>query len=258
MKKIFIYFLCLSFLLMTGHVHWIIAEAKDKTLPIAEMVSKGSVKFEVRDNVWKPVESSHFPIFKETRIKTESGHALLTFSDNGRIEVSPKSLFSFDKEGRLVLKEGSLKFHLPMTSDLNFKIGNLSVVKARSLQVARGSTAFPSFESIAAGVIIYHPNGSVTVTTTEGKLNVLSPDNAVLAAIPKNESVTIPSVTVSGPQRVMVAQAGETAAATTGTTGTFLGISTWGWVGIIAGAALVAGVSIAAAQDDDDDLPICP
>jgi hypothetical protein len=97
------------------------------------------------------------------------------------------------------------------------------------------------------------------VKTFEGKLNVLSQDNVLLAAVPKNDSVTIPSVTVSGPSRVMVAQAGETATIATGTTGSFLGISTLGWVGIIAAAAAVTVVTVAASGDDDHDrVPVCP
>jgi len=259
MKKLFIYFLCVSFLLMTGQVHWIIAEAKENASPVGEMVSKGTVKFEVRENVWKKVESSLFPIFKGTRVKTEKGHAILTFPDNGRIEANSESVFSFDQKGRLILTEGSIRFHLPITSDVNFKIGNLSIIKAHTLQAARGTSISSSTESLVAGTLSIHPNGSVTVKTHEGKLNVLNQANVLLAAIPKNESVTIPSVTVTGPSRVMVAQAGETATATTGTTGTFLGITTWGWVGIIAAAAAVTGIAIGVAGDDDDDrIPVCP
>lgn len=259
MKRLFIYFLCVSFLLMTGQVHSIIAEAREKAHPIGELVSRGEVKFEVRENVWRNVESSHFPIFKGTRIKTESGQAILTLPDNSRIEISPQSLFSLDQEGRLVLTEGSIRFHLPMTSELNFKVGNLSITRARTLQAAKGLPVSSSTDALVAGSISIHSNGSATVKTFEGRLNVLGRENLLLAAIPKNESVTIPSVTVSGPSRVMVAQAGETATTTTGTTGAFLGISTWGWVGIIAAAAAVAGIAIAAGDDDDDDrVPVCP
>lgn len=257
--KVFVYFLSVSFLFLMSGFNSIVVEAKEAERPLGEMVSKGEVKFEARENVWKKVESSHFPIFKGTRVKTESGHAILTLPDNGRIEVNPRSLFSFDKEGRLILTEGSIKFHLPMTSEVNFKIGNLSIIKARTLQVAKGNSISPPAESLVAGSLSVHPNGSITVKTLEGKLNVLSQDNVLLAAVPKNESVTIPSVTVSGPSRVMVAQAGETGTTTTGTTGAFLGISTWGWVGIIAAAAAVVGVvAVAAGDDDDDRVPVCP
>jgi hypothetical protein len=218
------------------------------------------VKFEARENVWKKVETSHFPIFKGTRVKTESGHAILTLPDNGRIEVNPRSLFSFDKEGRLILTEGSIKFHLPMTSGVNFKIGNLSIIKTRTLQAAKGNSISSPAESLVTGSLSIHPNGSITVKSFEGKLNVLNQDHVLLAAVSKNDSVTIPSVTVSGPSRVMVAQAGETATTATGTTGDFLGISTWGWVGIIGAAAAVIVIVAAAGGGGggSDRVPICP
>jgi len=259
MAKLLTYFLCFSFLLMTSHTPWIIAEAKENASPVGEMVSKGTVKFEVRENVWRPVESTHFPIFKGTKIKTENGQAILTLPDHGRIEINPRSLFSFDKEGRVVLAEGSIKFHLPITSEVNFKIGNLSITKARIHQAAKGSSVSSATDPLVAGSISINTNGSVTVKTLEGRLNVVNQENVVLAAVPKNESVTIPSVTVSGPSRMMVAQAGETGTTTTGTTGTFLGISTWGWVGIIAAAAVVTIVAVAASGGDDHDrVPVCP
>jgi len=259
MAKLLTYFLCFSFLLMTSHTPWIIAEAKENASPVGEMVSKGTVKFEVRENVWRPVESTHFPIFKGTKIKTENGHAILTLPDTGRIEVNPKSLFSFDKEGRLVLTGGGVQFHLPMASDISFKVGNLSINRARTLQAAKGSSASPAIGPFISGSITVHANGSVTVKTEEGKLQVSDQDNVLLAAIPKNESVTIPSVTVSGPPRVMVAQAGETST-TTETTGTFLGISTWGWVAIIAAGAGIGGVIAIAGSGGGGGggaVPIC-
>ena len=258
--KVFTYFLCFSFLLMMDGFPGMIAGATERNIPLGQMVSKGEVKFEARENVWKKVETSHFPIFRGTRVKTEGGHAILTLPDNGRIEVNPRSLFSFDKEGRLILTEGSIKFHLPITSEVNFKIGNLSIIKARTLQAAKGNSISSPAESLVTGSLSIHPNGSITVKILEGRLNVLNQDHVLLAAVSKNDSVTIPSVTVSGPSSVMVAQAGETATTTTGTTGDFLGISTWGWVGIIAAAAAVVVIVAVAAGggDDHDRVPICP
>jgi len=257
--RAFIYFLCFSFLLMMNGFARMGLEAKEIERPFGEMVSKGEVKFEARENMWKKVDSSHFPLFKGMRVKTESGQALLRFQDNGRVEVSPRSLFSIDQQGRLVLTEGSIRFSLPVASEVSFKVGNLSIQPSRTLQASKGISIPASGDSTIAGTLSIHSNGSVTISSQEGKLQVLGPDQVLLAAIPKNESITLPSVTVSGPQRVMVAQAGETAA-TTQTTGTFLGISTWGWVGIVAAAAVIAGVAIAAGggDGDSDRVPICP
>lgn len=259
LQKGFIYFLCFSFLLLMNGFSRFGLEARETEKPLAEMVSRGDVKFEMRANVWKNVESSHFPLFKGMRIKTEKGQAILRLPDNGRIEVNPGSLFSFDSEGRLILNQGSLRFSLPVASEVSFRVGNISILKARTLQASQGRSVLPSMESLVSGAVSIHANGSVTVKAHEGKLQVLGHDHTLLAAIPKNDSVTLPSVTVSGPQRVMVAQAGETST-TTETTGTFLGISTWGWIGIVAGAAVIAGVAIAAGGGGDggDGVPICP
>ena len=256
--KIFVIFLTVSFSLLVNGFAEMSIEARGG-IPIGNMVSQGEVKFEVRENVWKKVELSHFPIFKGTRIKTESGHAILTFPENGRIEVNPKSVFSFDQEGRMILTGGSIRFHLPITSDVNFKIGNLSVIKTRTLQAAKTYSVSSAADPLVAGSISIHSNCSVTVKTLEGKLSILNQDNLLLAAVPKNDSVTFPSVTVSGPKRLMVAQAGETAT-TAETTGAFLGISTWGWVGIIAAAAVVTVVAVAAGGGggDHDRAPVCP
>jgi hypothetical protein len=62
-QKAFVYFLSVSFLLMMNGFPGAIAQAKEIGLPIGEMVSRGEVKFEVRDKVWKNVDLSHFPIF---------------------------------------------------------------------------------------------------------------------------------------------------------------------------------------------------
>ncbi|MDP3016854.1 MAG: hypothetical protein Q8N70_07295, partial [Deltaproteobacteria bacterium] len=137
MKKVFIYFICVTFLLMMGQFHWMVAEAKEKVLPVGEMVSKGDVKFEVKENVWRNVESSHFPIFPGMRIKTEKGNAAIVFSSGSQLEISPNSLFSVDQTDRIQLYQGSIEFRIPSDSELNFKVGSLSVSKSRALQASR-------------------------------------------------------------------------------------------------------------------------
>ena len=144
--NVFIYFLCVSFLIMMSGFPRTIAEAKEKGLPIGEMVSKGEVKFEARENVWKGVESSHFPIFQGTKIKTEKGIAIVTLSNNSQIEVSPNSLFSLDQDDRFVLSQGSIEFRIPSASEINFKVGNLSILKSRTLQATKDPSAAPPSE----------------------------------------------------------------------------------------------------------------
>ncbi len=108
LKKGLIYFLCICFLLATNGFYAMVAEAKERSLPIGEMVSKGGVKFESRENIWKNVESSHFPIFKGMRIKTEKGVASVSFNKGGIIEVKPNTMFLFSQEDLLIL---SLRKH---------------------------------------------------------------------------------------------------------------------------------------------------
>ena len=208
--KLLIYFLCVSFLVMMSGFPRRVAGAKERVLPMGEMVSQGEVKFEARQNVWKEVESSHFPIFQGTRIKVEKGVAFITLSNNSQIEVSPDSLFSLDQNDQLVLSQGSIDFRIPSTSEINFKVGNLSILKSRTLQAAKDPLAFPPNGEETIGSISIHANGSVTIKSTQGKLTIMNQDRVVLSALSSKDSVTIPSMTVGGKPRVMVAQVGDT------------------------------------------------
>ncbi|HMK52827.1 MAG TPA: hypothetical protein VK551_10015, partial [Thermodesulfobacteriota bacterium] len=118
--KLFIYFLCISFLLLTSGIHTMVAEAKEIGRPIGEMVSKGEVKFEARDKVWKNVDPSHFPIFQGVKIKTEKGTSILALADNCQIEVGENSLLTFDQSDRLHLVQGSIDFRIPATAAMEF------------------------------------------------------------------------------------------------------------------------------------------
>ncbi|MBM4277978.1 MAG: FecR domain-containing protein [Deltaproteobacteria bacterium] len=260
MKKVFIYFLCVTFLLMMGQFHWMVAVAKEKVLPIGEMVSKGTVKFEVRENAWRNVESSHFPIFPGVRIKTEKGNAAVIFSSGSQIEISPNSLFSVDQTDQIQLSQGSIEFRIPSNSEFNLKVGKLSISKSRAFQASRApaSTAPRSEETI--GSISIHSNGAVTIKNIQGNLSILDENRVLLAGLSSKDSVTLPSTTVKTSPRVMTAQADETADTETAATGGFLGLSTWAWGGLIGGVVLLGTVvAIRSAQDDDKDrVPICP
>lgn len=251
-----IYFLCVSFLLMMNGFPRMVAEAKEMEVPIGEMVSKGEVKFEARENVWKGVESSHFPIFQGTRVKTEKGNAIVTHSNNSQIEISQNSLLSFEQRDQLILFQGSVEFRLPSTSEINFKVGKLSIIKNRTLQAGKTSSS-PSLDEVTMGSISIHPNGSVTIKAIQGKLSILNQDRVVLAALSSNDSVTIPSLTVGGTSKVMVAQVAETGAA--GAAGAF-GLSTTALVaiGAVIAIGVAVGVGVSAASGGADHAPVCP
>jgi len=244
--KSFIYTLSVSFLLMMSGFPAMLVEAKEGGLPVGEMISRGGVKFEARENVWKEVESSHFPIFQGQRIKTEKGTAIVTHSNSSQIEVSSDSLFSFDQNDHFVLSQGNIIFRVPSSSEINFTVGNLSILKSRSLQATKGPSVSSANDGEARGSISIHSNGGVTVKSIQGRLSILNQDHVVLAALSSNESITIPSVTVGGPARVMVAQAGPSPEEGE-EKGGILGLgSTWDWVIGLGGVGIVTAVVIGA------------
>jgi hypothetical protein len=255
--SIFVYFLCVSFLVMMNGFSGTLAQAKEKSLPIGEMVSKGEVKFEARENVWKEVEPSQFLLFSGTKIKTEKGVAVVTLSNNTRIDASPNSLFSLDQEGRFVLSQGSIEFRIPSASEIHFKVGNLSVLKSRTLQAAKDlSTPVRNEEVI--GSISYHANGSVTIKSVQGKLTVMNQDQVVVAAISSKDSITIPSITVGAKPPVMVAQTGEVTGGGGG--GGMFGSTTGVVLAGLGGLAATGGVvwAIHDTTKTTGPLPVCP
>ena len=238
-----------------------VAEAKEVDRPIGEMLSRGEVKFESRENIWKKAEPSHFPVFRDVKIKTEKGSAAIALGNNCQIEVGPNSLFFFDQIDRLNLSQGGINFRISSSAELNFKIGNLLVTKSRSLQASKGPIVASPKNEETIGSITIHSNGSVSIKSTQGQLFILNQDRVVLAALSSQDSVTIPSIAVEGSHPVMVAQAGEAAAGGETGGGAFLGISTWGWIGIIGGAAVVGGiVGVTTSHHGGHHayLPICP
>jgi hypothetical protein len=259
--KVFVYFLSVSFFFLMSGFNSLMVEAKEVSFPIGEMVSKGAVKFEARQNVWKDVEPSHFPIFQGTKIKTEKGMAVIILRNNSQIEVSPDSLCFFDQDSRLILSRGNIEFRIPYTSEISFRVGNISISKSRTLEAAKTPSAVSLKNEETMGSISIHSNGSVTVKSVQGNLSMVNQDRVVLAGLSSKDSITIPSVTVGKTPRVMVAQAGLTGATSEESEG-FLGIPTWGWIGIAIGSAVIAGVVIAAASHKGgghhDYVAACP
>jgi len=266
-SKMLIYFICASFLMVTNGFPLIAgAGAKEKVAALGEMVSRGEVKYEARGNVWREVESSHFPLFPATKIKTEKGVAIVTLSDKSQIEVRSNSLFSLDLGERFILSRGDIEFRMPSTSETIIKVGNLSISRSRSLQAARNPSVVSVKDEEAMGSISIHSNGSVTVKSIQGKLSVLNQDQVVLAALSSRDSVTIPSVTVGGSQKVTVAQHGPTQPVLPdGSPDPLLGglslsleqlLIIGGFVGYTAGIGTAAGVDTG--PDHPERRPHCP
>lgn len=256
--KSFVCFLCSAFLSLTGGFPRIAAEAKERSLPVGEMISSGEVKFEARENAWKEVEPVHFPVFQGVKIKTEKGLALVVLTNNTQIEVGQTSLFSFQHDDQFQLFQGGISFRIPSGADMSFRVGNLFIGKPISLHAAKTPLVSPRSEE-TVGSITLQANGAVTVKSIRGPLSIHNQDRVVLAALSSRESVTIPSVTASEKQGVMVAQVGEYPTGEA-LTEEFLGLSKTTWLLIGLGAVVVAGaaIAIAATGDDDDRAFIIP
>jgi hypothetical protein len=159
-------------------------------------------------------------------------------SNNCQIELGEHTLFAFDRKDRINLIQGSIDFRIPAAAVMEFKIRNIFVLPSRSLLASRSSSAvLPNIEEVFGSILI-HSNGAVTLTSSQGSLSILSQDRVVLATLSPRDSVTIPSVTVKSPSKVMVAQAGETAQEAESKEKKRT--STWLWVG---GGIIAAGVA---------------
>jgi hypothetical protein len=260
--KFFAYFLCVSFLVMMNGFQGMKTEAKEKDLPIGQMISKGEVKFEAKENTWKTVEPSAFPLFRGTKVKTEKGVAVILLpKDHGQIEVGQNSLFSFDQKDRLLLLQGSIDFRIQTAAEVRFGTGEISIVPSRSLQAARDPSSVPYKNEEIIGSISIHPDGAVTVRTLQGSLTVIDQKQTVVAALSSKEELTLPSASVKTGPRVMVAQTSGTAAG--GSEGSeFLGLSTWEWVGVGVGMTGIGTAVVLVSEHNRDKhhdrIPICP
>ncbi len=261
--KTFIYFLSISFLFLTSGFD-MMAEAKEIGLPIGEMISRGEVKFESRENVWRNVEPSHFPIFQGVKIKTEKGDSAVTLSNDSGIEVGQNSLLSFDRNDQIRLIQGTIHFRFPSTAALIVNVGNFTVMKYGSLQASKNPSAVEG-NGDTIGSISAHPNGSLTVRSFQGSLSVVNQDHVVLAALSPRDTVTIPSVAANSPSKVMVARAGDTGSGSSSSGDEFLGLSknTWFWIGVAAAFdAAAVGLGIAIYENNKGHhrrvAPVCP
>jgi len=253
-SKRVIYFFLLSLLFLMSGALGTVADAKERNLPIGEMISKGEVKFEVRENAWKSVEPFHFPVFKGVKIKTEKGVSVIALANRSQIEVGQHSMISFNQDDHLFLFQGGFDFRIPSSAEMSFKVGSLSIIKSRVLQAAKNRNLAPAKNEETVGSLFIHSNGSLTVKSVQGELSILDQDHVVLASLPQRETLTIPSAIVSGIERVMVAQAGDPEEENRKSEEGWLfsGTTAGAWASILLNAALGAGIVSGAMED-----PIC-
>jgi hypothetical protein len=207
-RKVFICFLCMVLFLVGSGVQGLGSAVKEMNLPIGEMVWRGDVTVEVRENRWIRVEGTPFPIFKGLKVKTGNGTATVSLSNNCHIEMPPNSLVSFPRLDQITLLKGEVNFRVPTTSRTQLSAGSLAVVRSPSLQASKSNAPVYQRMEESVGTASLSSGGSLTVKTERGKLFVIDQDRNVVATISSKESVRIPSSQVLGKERVMVAQAG--------------------------------------------------
>jgi hypothetical protein len=269
MSKAFIYFVCFSFLLSISSFPIMDAEAKEISFPIGELVSRGDVKFEVKEKVWKNIASSRYPIFQKGRIMTDEGTGIITLANNCQVEIYQHSILTFDQMDRLNLSQGKVNFRIPSGTEVIFKVGNLTVTKPRVMQATKSATTASPKSEETIGSISLHPNGSVTVKSLQGSLSILNEDRVVLAGLSSKESITLPSIMASGKSRTMVAQAGEIKEERReekiagAQEWEYLGLNAIEWIAVGYAAALVGGLIYAFWPEDEkvrraEQVPSCP
>jgi hypothetical protein len=256
-NRTLIYLVCSSFLSLVTNVPELLSQGKERGYPIGEMVSKGEVKFEARDKVWKKVENFHFPVFKGVKIKTEKGAAAIALGNNNQIEMRQNSLISFEQSDQVSFSQGRIDFRTPSSAALNLKVGGLIVSSSRPLQAAKEPVPGVPTGGETIGTLSRYPEGALTVESHQGSLYIMNQEHVVLASLSPRESVTIPSVTVKSPPRVMVAQVGEAGGYYEDEELMFLRLTVNDWLHFAAGWAAIGGMLLWA-LDSDDDSPICP
>jgi len=248
------------------------SQAKEAKFPIGEMVSKGGVRFEAKEKVWKPIESSHFPIFEKGKIRTDQGTGRVTLGNTCHLEIAQNTVLSFEEMGRVHVTQGKVSFRIPSKKEMTVKAGSLEVTKPRVQQASKGAPIFPATDLDTVGSVMLHSNGAVTIRSLQGSLTVLDQNRVVVAALSSKESITIPATMASGKSNLMVAQAGEIRETRRETPNvidqewTYLGLNAIEWISVGYVAAIVGGLIYAFWPDDDkhrralpqEQIPVCP
>ena len=200
--------LCISLSFLIGGFSGTLARASEKGIPIGEMISRGEVRFEARENQWKSVEPSYFPVFQGIKIKTDKGAASIALGGNTQIDLAEESLVYIEQSNKLTLAQGRADFRFSPASETSIGVRGLRIISPRPLQASRGPAAGNLGNGQdAIGSIMIHPNGAVTVKSHQGGLSVVGQDRTVLTTLSSKGMVTIPSAVASGSQRL--AQAGD-------------------------------------------------
>lgn len=256
----------------------VVTQATVARLPIGEMISKGGVRFEVREKLWKNIDSYHFPVFEKAKFKTDQGGGRVTLKNNCHFEIAQNSVISFEQVDRAHLAQGRVNFRIPSHTEVTITVGSLAVTKPRVQQASKGTAMIPARNEDTVGSITLHSNGSVTIRNLQGSLTILDQDRVVVAVLSSKESITIPAKMASGKTyNKMMAQAGEVRQSKKETQKketqnvideewTYLGLNAIEWIALGYAAALAGGLTYAYWPEGDKDrssgypeeLPVCP
>ncbi len=174
--------------------------------PIGALISQGNAKMEVKDKIWRTVESSYAPILEGKKIKIEKGTARISLSNHSLIEVTQNTVLSFEHEGQLNLLEGGIHFRIPSAAQMNFKIGALSVTTPHPLNPQAGVTTALIKEEETRGSLFLLPEGTLGVRSVQGSLSILDHENRVLTTTSSGEQITVPRKILSGQEPWRVEQ----------------------------------------------------
>jgi hypothetical protein len=236
--KAFACFLCVAFFLLTGRFSPVLAAGKGRNIPIGEMVSRGEVKFEAREKIWKEVEPSYFPVFPGVKIKTGKGAATISLGAHYQMEMGQNSIICFEQKDQLRVYRGRVDFRISGQKDLSLRAGNLIVISPLSLHAAQSpGVIHPKAEEVRGSLLLL-ANGSLSLKSTQGQLTVLDQERKVLAVLAPKDSLTIPSIIVEKPAGekalpVMIAQVGDEEAAAQPEKYVGLSAKTWGVIGLV-------------------------
>lgn len=260
------YLICVSFFLQIGGYSEILAEEKGKNFPIGGMVSRGEVKFEAKEKIWKKVEPSYFPVFQGSKIKTENGAAIISLVNDNHIQMGPNTILFFDGGNQIRLLQGHINFRIGSPEGISIRVGKVTVANSPYSHVASTTISVSEKKAADIGTVFVHSNDSVTIQSNQGQFFILNQQRVVLATLSSKESLRIPSNIIENPpaekdQKMIFAQVGEITPTPSPEEETYLGLSKWTWAAIGGGVLAVAGIGIAAAGGGGGGggpAPVCP
>lgn len=264
MKKFYskpgIWFVCFLYFFIWGGVQPTISWAKDRNPPIGEIIVRGEVQYEVRENNWRNIEFSYFPLFPGIKIKTKKGLANIFLRDHSNVELNKETLILVKDIDNLHLLQGRIDFRIPAQGNLKLHLGNLVVQKTSFRQAAQRN--YPTGREVL-GTLTLHAHGAVTINNIKGNISVLDKNQRVLAALSEKDSLTIPSSLAHKPPQeeitpVKIAQVGEEEIAAEPEKYAGISVKTWGIIGLAALGATGALIAAGGGGGGGGGAPACP